>query len=158
MPDPLTTAGFAIAGKKTFIGVLGMAAAVSDDMIKIWPLVAVLLVPIATGAYYMGVVSNKLTTIAENGRMAHENMHNNFMSELAARDIKIDLSYSRATKGKRYTFDMGMASEERIRLLEAAVHEPSRFEQEGKELELRIDSLESRLYRVELDAHTGAEG
>ena len=135
-----------------------MAAAVSDDMIKIWPLVAVLLVPIATGAYYMGVVSNKLTTIAENGRMAHENMHNNFMSELAARDIKIDLSYARATKGKRYTFDMGTAAEERIRLLEAAVHEPSRFEQEGKELESRIDIVEDKVYECELLLRTNGGG
>jgi len=154
MVDPVTIAGFTIAGKKTFIGALGMAAAVSDDMVKIWPLVAVLLVPLATGAYYMGVVSNKLTTISDNGRMAHNNITDHFMSELAARDIKIDLSYNRATQGKRYTFDMGLAAEERIRSLESASNEPSRFEEEGKELKMRVDDLESRLYKIELRTHT----
>jgi len=66
-------------------------------------------------------------------------------AQLDARDIKIDLSFLRATQGARFTAEDGKQHAARIEVLERDMHSESRFSKQGEKLEKRIDKLEAKI-------------
>jgi len=159
-PDSIVTgikaAGVIAGSKKIGLGAIIAMTTTSEDLMKIWPLLAVLLVPLASGTYFIGKVSQQLEQLQEERNKDHDNLQKQFMSELTARDIKINLTYDRAILGKRYTLDRGENAEERIRILEMKSLEPSRFVAEGKHLSEMIEEISSRVYDLELKLRVDA--
>jgi len=69
--DPATAAGLVIGGKKTLLGVLGMAAAIAPggDAKGSGPIVAAvllsILVPLSASAFFMGQMSEKMDSMPD---------------------------------------------------------------------------------------------
>ena len=130
MTDPvsivagLKAAGALLAGKKMGVGALAAVTIMSDEVKSAWPLVAVLLVPLAGGAFFMGQISEQLGNNREwfakegaslNRSFAKEltNINDGLAGELALRDLKIDFAYDRANLGGRFTSGDGDALDDK---------------------------------------------
>lgn len=144
MTDPITVAGAAIGSKKLF-GIVGMAALSSEKIVEGLPLLLVIAVPLMTAAYFVGATAKEIeninTTIKDNNVVMRAYVD----SSVAEDKWKTNYVYTQATQGKRFTAADGERHDARISKLEKSAQGHSRFEDEGKRLEKRIEKCEAKI-------------
>ena len=138
----LKAVGTSAAWNKVGVGAVAAMTTVSSELKSAWPMVTVLLVPLAGGAFFMGQVSTQLKHVEQNVVEKIDIVTKNMMGELAVRDLKIDYSYDRARQGGRYTAEMAKEHDEQDDERYFSLHERiNSLEHNCKENQRQIDEL-----------------
>lgn len=145
--DPSIMAGLKAVGTKAAwskvgVGAVAAMTTTSEELKSAWPMVTVLLVPLAGAAYFMGQVVTQLEHVESNVVEKIDIVNKSLMGELAVRDLKIDYSYDKARQGGRYTAEMAREHDEQDDQRYFSLHERiSTLEHNCKENQRQIDEL-----------------